>query len=124
MDADQLQRLLRLSEVFMPEFMRRRREAYRLQTGKEPRPGAILRFAHYTSATAAMSIIAEKRMWMRNTNCMTDYSEIQHGYAELLKLFHKENPDRQRFLEAIENSHPGQLHKRLPFLTSGLKIPD
>jgi hypothetical protein len=107
MDADQFERLHRLSEIFMPEFTRRRREAYRRQTGEEPRPGAILRFAHYTSASAAMSIIAEKRIWMRNTNCMTDYSEIQHGYRELLKSFNTENPDRQKFLSAIEACSPG-----------------
>jgi hypothetical protein len=107
MDADQFERLYRLSEIFMPEFTRRRRAAYRLQTGDEPRSGAILRFAHYTSASAAMSIITEKRIWMRNTNCMADHSEIQHGYTELRKSFHTENPDRQRFLDAIDNCSPG-----------------
>lgn len=107
MDAEQFEKALRLQRIFMPEFMRRRQAAYVNQTGKEPQPGAIARFAHYTSAGVAMSIIAEKRMWMRNTNCMSDYSEIQHGYRELLKSFDTKNPDRQRFLDAIENCSPG-----------------
>jgi hypothetical protein len=107
MDAEQFERLYRLSEIFMPEFTRRRRAVYRLPTGEEPRPGAILRFAHHTSASAAMSIIAEKRIWMRNTNCMADYSEIQDGYTELLKSFRQRSHDRQRFLDAIYNCSPG-----------------
>lgn len=34
---------------------------------------------HYTSADAAKSIIENKEIWLRNTRCMNDYSEIKHG---------------------------------------------
>ena len=122
MDENKLARYLRLAEIFMPEFSRRRREAYRLQAGAEPQPGAMLRLAHYTSANAALSIIAEKRMWMRNTNCMADYSEILHGHKELLKFFHVENPDRQRLWMQSNIAHQEQQQKRFLFLIVGFLI--
>ena len=45
------------------------------------------RFVHYTSAEAALKIIKSKRIWMRNTTCMSDYSEVMHGYSILWKFF-------------------------------------
>ena len=38
------------------------------------------RFVHYTSADNALKIIRTKRLWMRNTTCMADYREVEHGY--------------------------------------------
>ena len=38
---------------------------------------------HYTSAENGLKIINTRTMWMRNTNCMTDYSEVQHGFDTL-----------------------------------------
>ncbi|QJC86115.1 DUF2971 domain-containing protein [Cereibacter sphaeroides] len=37
------------------------------------------RFAHYTSAYAALQIIEKEEVWMRNAVVMNDFSEIQHG---------------------------------------------
>jgi DUF2971 family protein len=45
------------------------------------------RFVHYTSAENGLKIINTKTIWMRNTNCMTDYSEVQHGFNLLNKFF-------------------------------------
>jgi hypothetical protein len=39
------------------------------------------RFAYYTSAETAKSIIDKKQIWMRNTNTMNDYSEVEHGFS-------------------------------------------
>ena len=41
------------------------------------------RFVHYTSAAAGLNIIRTKSIWMRNTTCMADYSEVQHGLKKL-----------------------------------------
>lgn len=38
-----------------------------------------LNFSHYTSAFAALEIIKTRRMWMRNSISMNDYSEIIYG---------------------------------------------
>ncbi len=63
----------KLSEIFMP-YASQRKEKFVVAGG---------RFSHYTSAAAALSIIKSKSIWMRNTTCMADYSEVQHGIAKL-----------------------------------------
>ncbi len=37
------------------------------------------KFVHYTSAENAINIIDGKQVWLRNTNLMNDYREVQHG---------------------------------------------
>jgi len=67
--TEQLQIAQRLLEILSP---------YGVQTRTDmiERGG---RFVHYTSAENGLKIINTKTIWMRNTNCMTDYSEVQHG---------------------------------------------
>ncbi len=107
MTPEFMQRAIRLERIFMPYAQRQRREIYVRQTNAEPAPGAVIRFAHYTSAHAAMSIINEKRIWMRNTKCMSDYSEVQHGFAMLREFFSEDNKDRERLLSALDACSPG-----------------
>lgn len=107
MTPELIKRLLRLERAFMPYAQRQRRKAYLTQTGAEPAPSSVARFAHYTSATAAMSIISEKRIWMRNTNCMSDVSEIQHGFTILKEFFSGNNIDKTRFFDALDNCSRG-----------------
>lgn len=99
----------RLARIFMPYAMKQRQDAFRAQTGKSPDDASEddrMRFAHYTSADAAMKIINTKRMWMRNTTCMSDYSEVQHGYRMLRSFFtNEENADR--FKSALNACAPG-----------------
>lgn len=38
-----------------------------------------MRFVHYTSAEAALSIIQTSQVWMRNASCMDDFMEVQYG---------------------------------------------
>ena len=74
----------------MPFATRQRDLAFKQQTGRSLYEGANddrLQFVHYTSADAALSIIKTKRMWMRNTSCMSDYREVQHGFDILQKYF-------------------------------------
>lgn len=102
MTPEMLERVIRLERIFMPFAQRQRREAYVRQSGAEPTVGTKLRFAHYTSAAAAMSIIREKRLWMRNTKCMSDYSEVQHGLAMLQEVFSEKNPERGQLIAALD----------------------
>ncbi|MDP3341495.1 DUF2971 domain-containing protein [Frigidibacter sp.] len=41
---------------------------------------ANIKFSHYTSAENALNIISGKSVWLRNTNVMNDFSEVQHGH--------------------------------------------
>jgi hypothetical protein len=75
--TEQFQIAQRLLEILSP---------YGLQTRTDmiERGG---RFVHYTSAENGLKIINTKTIWMRNTNCMADYSEVQHGFNLLNKFF-------------------------------------
>jgi hypothetical protein len=64
------------------------------------------RLIHYTTAEAALKIINTKRFWMRNTNCMADYREVQHGFG----IFHKFFADPKKheaFTKALNNCSEG-----------------
>jgi hypothetical protein len=50
-----------------------------------------MRFAHYTSAHAAIEIIRNQSVWLRRSSLMNDYSEIQHGEECLRTVWHDEN---------------------------------
>lgn len=63
------------------------------------------RFVHYTSADAALSIIRNKRMWMRNTTCMSDYSEVQHGFSILQTILSGEATKKELF-ESLDACSP------------------
>jgi len=95
---------MKLEGIFMPQG-RRQREAYkeRMTPGAAPES---LRFVHYTSAEAALNIIKSKRIWMRNTMCMSDYSEVQHGFSILEKFF-RDKPKLVQFKEALDTCMPG-----------------
>ena len=64
------------------------------------------RFVHYTTAEAAAKIITTKRLWMRNTTCMTDYREVRHGFDILSKFFLNKDK-RSKFDEAFDACAPG-----------------
>jgi hypothetical protein len=64
------------------------------------------RFVHYTSAENALKIIETKRIWMRNTTCMTDYREVQHGLDALNRYFNNE-AQKQAFATALNECNPG-----------------
>lgn len=38
------------------------------------------RFAYYTTADVAVSILSKRQFWMRNTRVMNDFLEVAHGY--------------------------------------------
>lgn len=79
--SEEREMLMRLEGIFLPAAMRQRLKLF--DGGNRP----FARFVHYTSAEAALSIIRTKRMWLRNTNCMTDFREVEHGHGILKSFF-------------------------------------
>src|SRR5258708_17241597 len=57
-------------------------------------------FVHYTSAEAALRIFEKKRIWMRNVTCMSDYSEVQHGFNLLNEVLFKDDSKGLKALNA------------------------
>jgi hypothetical protein len=64
------------------------------------------RLVHYTSADIALKIIKTKRLWMRNTTCMADYSEAAHGH-QMLQNFFSDPAKRETFTAALDILAPG-----------------
>jgi len=96
---EQIQLAIRLESIFMPYATRQRRTFLGIS-------GDSSRFAHYTSAEAAVRIINSKRIWLRNTTCMSDYREVQHGF-EILSNFFRDEAKRKVFIEALDERVPG-----------------
>jgi hypothetical protein len=96
---EHLQLLMRLESIFMPYATRQRRDLY-------PNDASHTRFVHYTSAESAPSIIKSNRIWMRNTTCMSDYREVQHGFA-ILNRFFSDEAKRNAFVKALDECAPG-----------------
>jgi hypothetical protein len=49
------------------------------------------RFVQYTNAEAAMRIVQNREVWLRNVRCMNDYREIDHGVECLISAFKSEH---------------------------------
>lgn len=49
-----------------------------------------LKFAHYTSAFAAIEIISKKQVWLRNSSAMNDFLEVEHGHRCLASAWRDE----------------------------------
>jgi hypothetical protein len=80
----------------MPYATKQRRELFE----REPNQ-THARLIHYTTAESALSIIRSRRFWMRNTNCMSDYSEVQHGF-NILNRFFSDQAKHGAFTEALD----------------------
>ena len=98
---DQIQRSTKLEGIFLPHARKQRDDLY-AGYADEDSP----RFVHYTSARNALSIIQTKRLWMRNTNCMADFREVQHGFDILAKFF-SDKPKLDGFTSAVDQCAPG-----------------
>src|SRR5437764_15432860 len=104
---EQIELALELERIFTPHAQKQREEAYQRQAKSgEALATQDLRFAHYTSAEAALSIIKSKRMWMRNTTCMADYREVQHGF-DILNQFFSDKTKTDAFVAALDACVPG-----------------
>ena len=108
--SEQEEFILKLSAVFLPHNRMRRAKA--IENGG--------RFVHYTTAENALKIIESKRVWLRNTNCMNDYSEVQHGH-ESLNTFFKHSGNRSAFCDALDRCHDGVAEEALQLYDDWLK---
>tara|TARA_R110002033_G_scaffold7991_3_gene28112 strand:+ start:120 stop:1142 length:1023 start_codon:yes stop_codon:yes gene_type:complete len=68
-------------------------------------------FVHYTSTEAALSIIHNREIWLRNSGVMNDYSEMAHGEA-CLRFCLYENSDVASYCKEVLNKVQGGLHDR------------
>jgi hypothetical protein len=82
--------LERVMRIFLP-YAFRSRDRVRSNKG---------RFVHYTSAENALKIINTKFVWLRNTTCMTDYREVNHGFDALNRHFANAN-NKEAFVNAL-----------------------
>ena len=89
----------RLESIFMP-YARRQRDKFYDSGAKR-----AARFVHYTSAEAALKIIESKRVWMRNTTCMADYREVQHGF-EMFRKFFSDEERKKEFYATLDAVSP------------------
>lgn len=49
------------------------------------------KLAHYSSAEAALAILENREIWLRNTTVMNDYTEVQHGLESLSSAYASKN---------------------------------
>lgn len=82
--AEEMQVFRRLAAIFLPHAHKRTSQTY-------PSGDGFAKFAHYTSASAALQIIESKRFWLRNAMCMADYSEVTHGFELIRKALAAES---------------------------------
>lgn len=68
-------------------------------------------FVHYTTTEAALSIINNREIWLRNSGVMNDYSEVAHGEACLRYCLHESNDVAPRCKNVFDTLQEG-LHDR------------
>jgi hypothetical protein len=90
---------VKLGDIFMPYAADQRKRLY-------PDDHGSAKFVHYTSADAALNIIGSKRFWMRNTTCMSDYREVQHG-VDIFRRFFSVEDEKRLFCDALDIRVPG-----------------
>jgi|SRR5271169_2603489 len=91
-----------IERIFMPQYVKQLEEVG-LGEGSDKES---IRLVHYTSAEAALEIIKQKRLWMRNTTCMSDYREIHHGVDMLYAYFRDENR-KKKFIDGFDSCFSG-----------------
>lgn len=81
----------RVSQIFMPLARER------AQRAKDKK----IDFVHYTTAENALNILRSRTVYMRNTVCMNDYREFDHGMDLLLSAFKSGSETRDDFFGAL-----------------------
>jgi hypothetical protein len=91
----------KLGSIFMPYATRQREVLFGDNPNNPPK-----RMIHYTNAEAALKIITSKRLWMRNTNSMADYREVQHGF-DIFNQFFSVEAKVKAFTEVLDECAKG-----------------
>ena len=92
---------VRIMSITMPYALKQMQATYQRTPDQ-----THARFVHYTTAEAALSIIRTKRFWLRNTNCMSDYREVQHGF-DIFNRYFLDAAKRKAFVDAFDACAPG-----------------
>lgn len=92
---------VRIMSIIMPYALKQMQATY--QRTPDQTHG---RFVHYTTAEAALNIIRTKRFWLRNTNCMSDYREVQYGF-DIFNRYFLDAAKRKAFVDAFDACIPG-----------------
>jgi len=95
---EDMERAIQVEKILMPSARQKRSEKY---NGEQ-----FSQFVHYTSAESALSIIKHKELWLRNTTCMDDYREVEHGY-ELVHRFFQDQSNYNNFTNAFDAVRSG-----------------
>lgn len=108
LSIEEIQRGLKLETIFMPEARKRRAKLYDQKENDQLNELASRRakFVHYTSAESALSIIDNKCVWMRNTTCMADYREVEHGF-DMLRAYFSNKKNEDAFCAVLDACVPG-----------------
>ena len=103
--ADEVRKIhdkgVRIMSITMPYALKQMQAMYQRTPGQTHG-----RFVHYTTAEAALSIIRTKHFWLRNTNCMSDYREVQHGF-DIFNRYFQDSAKRKAFVDAFDACTPG-----------------
>jgi hypothetical protein len=109
--TEEFRRGIELERIFVPHARQRRDKIFNASkdtSDVEKDFHKVARFVHYTSADAALNIISEKRLWMRKTSCMSDYSEVQHG-LRITNSFLANEDTKKAFEDALNLCGEGLL---------------
>jgi hypothetical protein len=83
---------LRLTELFFPFAFRKVLEVNEKKT----------RFVHYTNADAALSILRNREVWLRQSTVMVDYLEVEYGLQRVVEAYDGEPGEKLKStLEAV-----------------------
>jgi hypothetical protein len=111
---EQMRIAKKVGEVFMVHAAK---ETSRLFPNEDSRA----KFAHYTSAEAAIKIIRSKRLWMRNATAMSDFSEVEHGFSILSRLYApSQGHGLKDLIAAVDDCVPGAGTDALNFFNKNL----
>lgn len=111
---------LKVSNAMDDEYIQKQKIFYPyLLKSVERMEDKNLQLVQYTSADAAMSIIRNKEVWLRNVQCMNDYSEVEHGFDCLLRAFRSED-EGEKFKDTLEKIFPGIIDELIAIFDSRL----
>ena len=69
------------------------------------------RFVHYPTAEAAMSILRNKEVWLRQSSCMNDYMEVQHGLNCVLSAYNNSDGTFKQALDHVFDGVSDEIEK-------------
>ena len=95
LNQEQMELIKQIESIFFPYAYKRRERLLEKNLG----------LVHYTTAETAIKIIKNQTFWMRDTRCMSDFREVQHGFELLLRYFNKDDgKNRAKFCTAVDGS--------------------